>query len=125
MDTAIASPRPRASNNAEPTSTHQCGRRSRTTTSFSLSSRRGNATGVARYWPAGALVGGAVACVVDVVARVVVGALLVVVRAVVVVCPVVLVAPLTVVVVCEHGVLPTEPATWNGTWTTFETTLSP
>jgi hypothetical protein len=62
---------------------------------------------------------------VVVVCTVVVVALLVVVRAVVVVRPLVLVAPDAVVDVAAHGVLPTEPAMWNGTCSTLDTTLRP
>src|SRR4051812_39292581 len=118
MDTAMASARHSTSSNADPTSTHQWGRRSRTTTSCSFSSRRGNGTGFSFAY-------GGVTDVVDVVAWVVVVALLVVVRAVVVVRPLVLVEAPGAVVVGAHGVLPTEPATWNGTCTTFDATLSP
>src|SRR5256885_780697 len=119
-ETVIARPRVIASSRAEPTSIHQCGRRSRMTTSLSLSSRRGNGTGVATYG-ATLEVGGTVVVVACVV---VVTTLVVVVRAVVVVWPVVLVDVGTVVV-GAHAVLPTAPAAWNGTCTTFETTLRP
>ena len=63
--------------------------------------------------------------VVDVVAWVVGVALLVVVRAVVVVRPLVLVEVPGVLVVGAHAWLPTEPATWNGTWATLDATLRP